>query len=1387
MATNILKTRIKHKINSPDKWNNLPTFKPLEGELIIYKNATEPLLKIGDGETSVVNLPFVGGKAITNISREGTTFTATHADGTFSTFTQQDNNTIYSVVTSSTDGIVPKFDTVDGTIDSELNDWVLTNNNGSIGWYKLPTNAFKNDNTTSFNITASANDDDVVILSGTNGTNKVTYSASHAKKGPSSGYTSNNTTTSISGAGSEGIIKIPQITVDSYGHITSASDESITIKIPTASDMGLSGAMKFLGISTTAIQDEATTNPITIGTANVTVSAGNVVLYGSKEFVWTGNKWEELGNEGSYKIQQNAVSSPSTSGSTTAFIDTISQNAQGVITATKKNVTFPTLSGGNAAGNDATVIGGVTVSGHTVTVGKKILTAGNNVTITGDVDKITIAATDTTYTTASQSLAGLMSASDKKKLDSIAAGATANIGDITGVIAGNGLTGGGTSGSVTLNIGAGAGLTVSADEIGHTNNITAGTVSDGGQSRTLTFNETFNIPSITYDTQGHIIEKNLTELTLPSDRLFTTLVPTGTSIPANADLNTVEYLKVGRYYCSKNDSAKTLLNCPTNVAFMMEVYSPLSTAIDNETTKQWVYRLRKITVHNSGLQFIQYCTAGDTAGVWTYNSWKVIPMSTFTLDAADSNGGSALIGNTVTPIYINQNGYFTACSKEIPIVYTANECTTFTSDSGTVTPAAVKKAVELFGVLNTGDVVSGDLTFSNPEATTQSNHPRLIWNAIGANTPRIGYASDQTDGTFIIASLKGTTYQSGLAIGGGSGNLLWKGSKVLTYSDMNTGEDSASIKYYVPTNAGTSGQLLKSNGNSSAPSWIDQGSITAGAVAWSGVTSKPSYYDAKAIKGITRSGTTFTYTCMDGTTGTFTQQDNNTTYSNATTSTAGLMSADDKVKLNGIATGANKYSLPTASSSTLGGVKIGTGIGISSGVISNSGVRSIATGSTNGTISVNTNGSTANVAVKGLGSAAYTNSTAYATASHNHDSVYVKLSEIALGQKHATVLTVGKHGAEYNTINAAITRAKQLINEYADGSRILIFIIDNNVYEEEITLLNNPGIDIAGLGAVVRSYVRHYPYGPLYTSGKGTFYGISFEAYNEIQGYDENNNECRPSYGFHCDYHNDNVATSDLRLINCRFIVRSPADETGECIKGLGTQSAGIGAGNITDITFENCFFRSLTHSALYVHNSPWGINGTILQQIRFFNCQFEGSYTTNDSDYKYASAIKVQDYANAVGGSQLLGLTFSSCEFLPVGSVIEDITGVTVTSEKVTINAKTTYVNGLVKTPGIQYFVQGNIYPNFIPFDYNDANTYQYMHITQSNQNGHATIPKLSPYPEMSELSIVNCYHNGSLVDASSISILNNTQKTAAVGTGLPNAILQFSVSLLPRGFRKI
>ena len=51
-------------------------------------------------------------------------------------------------------------------------------------------------------------------------------------------------------------------------------------------------------------------------------------------------------------------------------------------------------------------------------------------------------------------------------------------------------------------------------------------------------------------------------------------------------------------------------------------------------------------------------------------------------------------------------------------------------------------------------------------------------------------------------------------------------------------------------------------------------------------------------------------------------QDTNTTYANATTSTDGLMSSEDKAKLNGIASGANKYTHPSYTAKSSGLYKI---------------------------------------------------------------------------------------------------------------------------------------------------------------------------------------------------------------------------------------------------------------------------------------------------------------------------------------------------------------------------------------------------------------------------------------------------------------------------------
>ena len=109
--------------------------------------------------------------------------------------------------------------------------------------------------------------------------------------------------------------------------------------------------------------------------------------------------------------------------------------------------------------------------------------------------------------------------------------------------------------------------------------------------------------------------------------------------------------------------------------------------------------------------------------------------------------------------------------------------------------------------------------------------------------------------------------------------------------------------------------------------------------------------------------------------------DNNTTYGVATTTANGLMSSTDKSKLNGIASNANNYSLPTASTTVIGGIKVGTRLSISNGVLTatqqtandfttvlKNKLDGIATGATNLSL-----GTTSTTAYRGdRGNAAYT-------------------------------------------------------------------------------------------------------------------------------------------------------------------------------------------------------------------------------------------------------------------------------------------------------------------------------------------------------------------------------------------------------------------------------
>ena len=65
----------------------------------------------------------------------------------------------------------------------------------------------------------------------------------------------------------------------------------------------VTGGMHYIGVTTTALTDGATTSPIKVNNVNVTPKAGDIVMYGSLEFVWASSdgKWHEFGSTGSLK------------------------------------------------------------------------------------------------------------------------------------------------------------------------------------------------------------------------------------------------------------------------------------------------------------------------------------------------------------------------------------------------------------------------------------------------------------------------------------------------------------------------------------------------------------------------------------------------------------------------------------------------------------------------------------------------------------------------------------------------------------------------------------------------------------------------------------------------------------------------------------------------------------------------------------------------------------------------------------------------------------------------------------------------------------------------------------------------------------------------------
>lgn len=150
-----------------------------------------------------------------------------------------------------------------------------------------------------------------------------------------------------------------------------------------------------------------------------------------------------------------------------------------------------------------------------------------------------------------------------------------------------------------------------------------------------------------------------------------------------------------------------------------------------------------------------------------------------------SSGGTLALTSQIPKV---NNGTLTIQKNGTKVqTFTANQSGNVTANITVPTKASDVNALSL-----DGGTIKKSKTIKM-DASANSDGANLKWGTVNSKNPYIGYASDQVDGTFVVGSLLGTNYASGLAIGGGSGNLLWKGTKVATTSDI------PKLQWVVPT------------------------------------------------------------------------------------------------------------------------------------------------------------------------------------------------------------------------------------------------------------------------------------------------------------------------------------------------------------------------------------------------------------------------------------------------------------------------------------------------------------------------------------------------------------------------------------------------------------
>ena len=203
-----------------------------------------------------------------------------------------------------------------------------------------------------------------------------------------------------------------------------------------------------------------------------------------------------------------------------------------------------------------------------------------------------------------------------------------------------------------LTIGAGLSGTSydgsSAITIAHSNSVTAGTASEGGSARTLAFGGTFNIPSVTYDANGHITGKGSITLTMPAAPAAANDGTLTLNMGTAGATNTTVTVGTGTGFSA---------NTATNATYQLKVGPALTNLAALMTTAGAGFIKRGATADTYTIDTSTYLTANQSITVSGDASGTGSTAITLTLATVNSNVGTF---NNVT---VNAKGLVTAASN----------------------------------------------------------------------------------------------------------------------------------------------------------------------------------------------------------------------------------------------------------------------------------------------------------------------------------------------------------------------------------------------------------------------------------------------------------------------------------------------------------------------------------------------------------------------------------------------------------------------------------------------------------------------------------------------------------------------------------------------------